>query len=62
MVAAGKLMPDQSGPGLTACYDYSAPVQGEYLDGCVDGCHSFRTLQAPLRAHLELVRLSSANI
>ena len=47
MVAAGKLMPDQSGPGLTACYDYSAPVQGECLDGCVDGCHSFRTLQAP---------------
>ena len=35
MVAAGKLMPDQSGPGLTACYDYSAPVQGEYAVGWI---------------------------
>ena len=26
------------------CFSYSAPVQGQYLEGCVDECKSFETL------------------
>jgi hypothetical protein len=26
------------------CFSYSAPVQGQYLEGCVDECRSFETL------------------
>jgi hypothetical protein len=26
------------------CFSYSAPVQGQYLEGCVDECRSFQTL------------------
>ena len=27
------------------CYSYSAPVEGQYLEGCIDECRSFQTLQ-----------------
>ena len=36
---------DYSDWGTAQCYTYSAPVQGQYLDGCVDECLSFETLQ-----------------
>ena len=27
------------------CRTYAAPIQGKYLEGCVDECRSFETLQ-----------------
>jgi hypothetical protein len=34
----------QMDEGSEYCFSYSAPVQGQYLEGCVDECRSFQTL------------------
>lgn len=43
MVQDGQLKPEAQ--GSTTCRSYSAPVQRQYLEGCVDECRSFETLQ-----------------
>jgi len=44
MVNSGQLRPEQE-PSGELCRSYSAPVQSKYLEGCVDECRSFETLQ-----------------
>ena len=39
-----ELTPTTDDSGSEFCFSYSAPVQGQYLEGCVDECRSFRTL------------------
>jgi hypothetical protein len=43
LVRNHELTPD-AGAELEYCFSYSAPVQGQYLEGCVDECRSFQTL------------------
>ena len=43
LVKKGVLTPSQDSSGQY-CFSYSAPVQGQYLEGCVDECKSFETL------------------
>ena len=38
------LTPLDGGTADDYCFSYSAPVQGQYLEGCVDECKSFETL------------------
>mmetsp|Transcript_15113 Transcript_15113/g.41254 ORF Transcript_15113/g.41254 Transcript_15113/m.41254 type:complete len:321 (+) Transcript_15113:49-1011(+) len=49
LVAQHQLTPEhetgEEGEEGDMCYSYSAPVQGQYLEGCVDECRSFQTLQ-----------------
>jgi len=44
MVNKGALRPEGD-PSGELCRSYSAPVQSKYLEGCVDECRSFETLQ-----------------
>ncbi len=50
LVAQHQLEPEENELGgenesEDMCYSYSAPVQGQYLEGCIDECRSFQTLQ-----------------
>lgn len=46
MVRQGKLTPEpQEAAAGELCRTFSAPVEGKYLEGCVDECRSFETLQ-----------------
>jgi hypothetical protein len=52
LIAQHQLTPEQSEEdnygtetSEDMCYSYSAPVQGQYLEGCIDECRSFQTLQ-----------------
>lgn len=44
LVRNHELTPTSDDSDNAYCFSYSAPVQGQYLEGCVDECRSFQTL------------------
>jgi len=48
MVKDHQLVPDRK-TGDATCYSYSLPIQGKYLNGCVDQCRSFHSLASAQR-------------